>query len=134
MACQSSFGPAALVPKLRSVTAHTLCRRRPLFQFGNTRERLLHLSLFYFLLDEPPFGLLHAKTIATFPPPMGFKSREMYSQLIKRFAGISRVLFSLFCQADPTELSKSSLTTDFGSTSPRPTSPQKCIAREDGNL
>lgn len=70
-ACQSSFGPAALAPKLRSVTAHTLCRRRPLFQRGNTREKprsLLHLSFFFFFLVTPLFGLLHAKIVATFPP------------------------------------------------------------------
>lgn len=63
-ACQSSFGLAALAPKLRSVTAHTLCRRRPLFQCGNTWEKprsLLHLFLFLFF-----FWLLHAKTVATF--------------------------------------------------------------------
>lgn len=128
-ACQSSFGPAALAPKLRSVTAHTLCRRRPLFQCGNTREKprsLLHLSFFFFF----GYATLWAPSCENRCdfPSTAFKPGEMYSQLIKRFGGISRVLFPFFCHANPTKPSKSSLTIDLSSTPPPQPLPKKLFA------
>lgn len=132
-ACQSSFGPAALAPKLRSVTAHTLCRRRPLFQCGNTREKppsLLHLSFFfgYATLWAPS-----CENRCDFPST-AFKPREMYSQLIKRFGGISRVLFPFFLSSGSDKTVKIQPDNRFELSRTPPTPPEKNICQEDENL